>query len=236
MDFPTPLLSFRLCVRYKRFLADMVDDAGTVVTAHCPNPGAMTGLAEPGLTCWLARAAPRAKLAWGWKLAELPTGGMALVDTGMANRIVAEALGARGVPGLPAYDTIRPEVRLGDGRIDFCLTGPDGPCWVEVKSVSLLRDGWAEFPDTRTERGTRHLRALAAVARQGQGAAMVYLLARTDAARIRIAGDIDPAYADAFEEARAAGVRMIGLATAISPQGVVVTGAVPVASAPRRQA
>ena len=236
MNFPTPLISFRLCARYKRFLADMADDAGTVVTAHCPNPGAMTGLSDPGLRCWLAPAAPGARLEWGWKLAELPGGGMALVDTLLANRIVAEALDARAVPGLPAYHAIRREVPLGDGRIDFCLTGPDGPCWVEVKSVSLLREGWAEFPDTRTERGTRHLRALAGAARQGQGAAMVYLLARTDAARIRIAGDIDPAYAEAFEAAQAAGVRMIGLATSITPQAVSVTGTVPVAAAPRRQA
>ena len=228
MDFPTPLFSFRLRRRYKRFLADMQDDTGCVVTAHCPNPGAMTGLAEPGTRCWLAPAAPGAKLAWGWKLAQT-AGGMALVDTTLANRVVAEALAAGRVPGLPVYSAIRPEARLEDSRIDFCLTTATGPLWLEVKSVSLSRGGWAEFPDTRTERGARHLAALTAAAERGEAAAMVYLLARTDCTRIRIAADIDPAYAAAFARARAAGVRMIGLATAITPQSVTATHPVPVA-------
>lgn len=228
MRFPTPLFICRLNRRYKRFLADMVWPDDSVMTAHCPNPGAMTGLAEPGLRCWVAPAAPGAKLRWGWKLVETP-GGMALIDTTMANRIVAEALADGRVPGLPRYDSLRPECRLdAESRIDFRLDGPDGPCWLEVKSVSLARDGWAEFPDTRTERGTRHLQALTLAAQRGEQAAMVYLLARTDCTRIRMAADIDPAYARAFDTARAAGVRMIGLATAITPEEVTVTGPVPV--------
>lgn len=228
MRFPTPLFTSRLQRRYKRFLADMVMPDGTAVTAHCPNPGAMTGLADPGLRCWLAPAAPGAKLAFGWKLVETATG-LALIDTTLANRIVAEALAAHQVPGLPDYAAIRPEARLdAESRIDFCLEGAAGPIWLEVKSVSLSRGGWAEFPDTRTARGTRHLHALTAAAARGEGAAMVYLLARTDCTRIRIAADIDPAYAAAFAAARAAGVQMIGLGTAITPEAVTVTGPVPV--------
>lgn len=194
---------------------------GTVVTAHCPNPGAMTGLAEPGLRCWLAPARPGAKLAWGWKLVDLPVG-RAVIDTGIANPVVAEALAARAVPGLPAYESFRREVRLdGESRIDFRLDSDAGPIWVEVKSVTLARQGWAEFPDTRTARGTRHLRALTAAVARGERAAMVYLLARDDCDRIRIAADIDPAYAAAFAEARAAGVAMLGLSCRISPEEVV---------------
>ncbi|WP_323040120.1 DNA/RNA nuclease SfsA [Gemmobacter sp.] len=221
MRFPTPLFASQLNLRYKRFLADMQMPDGTVVTAHCPNPGAMTGLADPGMRCWLARARPGGKLDWGWKLVELP-GGMAVIDTGIANRVVAEALEARGVPGLPAYDTIRPEARLdSESRIDFRLEGADGPVWVEVKSVTLARNGWAEFPDTRTARGARHLRALTAAVQRGERAAMVYLLARDDCDRIRIAADIDPAYAEAFDQARAAGVAMLGLSCRITPEEVV---------------
>jgi len=228
MQFPSPLFICRLHRRYKRFLADMVLPDGTMVTAHCPNPGAMTGLADPGMPCWIAAARPGGKLAWGWKLAQTATG-LALIDTTMANRVVAEGLAARTLPGLPAYDTIRPETPLADSRIDFRLDGRGGPTWLEVKSVTLSRNGWAEFPDSRTARGTRHLQALTAAAQAGETAAMVYLLARTDATRIRIAADIDPAYAVAFATARAAGVRMIGLATAITPEGVTATHPVPVA-------
>lgn len=229
MRFPSPLFACRLHRRYKRFLADMVLPDGRVVTAHCPNPGAMTGLADPGLPCWIAASAPGGKLDWSWKLAQTSTG-MALIDTILANRVVAEALAVQHVPGLPAYDSIRPESRMdSDSRIDFRLDGTGSPCWVEVKSVTLSRDGWAEFPDSRTTRGTRHLHALTAAVQRGEQAAMIYLLARTDCTRIRIAADIDPAYAAAFAQARAAGVRMIGLASAITPEGVTVTSEVPVA-------
>lgn len=228
MDFPTPLVPARLIRRYKRFLADMVLEDGREVTVHCPNPGAMTGLSDPGTGCWLAPARPGAKLPWGWKLAQTATG-MAVIDTGIANRVVAEALAARRIPGLPAYDAIRPEAMLDKGtRIDFCLTTVAAPLWLEVKSVTLARNGRAEFPDSRTARGTRHLEALATAAARGEGAVMLYLLARNDCARVAIAGDIDPAYSRAFERARAAGVQMIGLATTISPAGVHVAGPVPV--------
>lgn len=229
MRFPTPLFACRLQRRYKRFLADMDMADGTTATAHCANPGAMTGLADPGLRCWLAPAAPGAKLRWSWKLVETATG-MALIDTTLANRIVAGALADGRVPGLPRFTSLRPEARIdADSRMDFRLDGPDGPVWLEVKSVTLRRDGWAEFPDSRTLRGTKHLHALTAAAHRGEGAAMVYLLARTDCTRIRIAADIDPGYAAAFATARAAGVRMIGLAAAITPEAVTVTTEVPVA-------
>lgn len=229
MQFPSPLFACRLHRRTKRFLADMAMPDGTTATVHCPNPGAMTGLADAGLRCWVSPAAPGAKLRWGWRLVETATG-LALVDTTLANRIVAEALAAGRVPGLPVYGAIHPEARIdAESRIDFRLETPGGPCWVEVKSVTLARDGWAEFPDSRTLRGARHLQALTAAVQRGEQAAMVYLLARTDCTRIRIAADIDPAYAAAFAAARTAGVRMIGLATAITAEAVTTTTEVPVA-------
>jgi sugar fermentation stimulation protein A len=224
MQFNRPLIRARLLRRYKRFLADMELD-GATVTAHCANPGSMLGMAEPGATCWIEHNDdPKRKLRWAWKLVETATG-MAVVDTSIANRVVAEALRADAVPGLVPGD-FRAEVKMGArSRVDFVLG--DGTL-LEVKSVTLKRGIWAEFPDSVTQRGTRHLHELAEAARQGRPAAMLYLLARDDAGRIRIAGDIDPAYASAFDKARAAGVRMLGLATQISPQGVIHGRSVPV--------
>ncbi|RRH78422.1 DNA/RNA nuclease SfsA [Falsigemmobacter faecalis] len=222
MQFPRPLTEARLLRRYKRFLADVVLPGGEEVTVHCPNPGAMTGLAEPGMRVWLAPSRPGNKLARGWKLAELPQGGLAVIDTGLANGVVAEALSLGRIAGLPAFSSLRAEVRMDEeSRIDFCLTTPEGPFWLEVKSVTLARQpGLAEFPDSRTARGAKHLAGLTAARRRGEGAAMLYLLARSDCDRIAIAGDIDPAYARAFEEARAAGVQMLGLGCEITPEGI----------------
>lgn len=234
MRFQTPLSQARLIRRYKRFLADMLLDDGREVTAHCANPGAMTGMAEPGARCWLAPAGGAGrKLDWSWKLVETAQG-LAVVDTGMANKLVAEGLTAGRVPGLD-YTGFRAEVPMGSGsRVDFMLSGgPGGDTALEVKSVTLMRDGWAEFPDARTERGTKHLMDLTARAKAGQGAAMLYLIARDGPARLRIAADIDPAYARAFDTARAAGVRMLAFAALITPEEVTLGDCVLIDPAPQ---
>ena len=91
MEFPRPLHRATLIRRYKRFLADM-DLDGRTVTVHCANPGSMLGMADPGMTCWIeANDDPARKLRWSWKLVETGTG-RAVVDTALANRVVAEAL------------------------------------------------------------------------------------------------------------------------------------------------
>jgi sugar fermentation stimulation protein A len=229
MEFSRPLIRARLLRRYKRFLADL-DLDGQTITAHCANPGSMLGMAEPGMTCWIeGNDDPKRKLRWSWKLVEWG-GGMAVVDTALANRVVSEALRADAVPGVTA-GAFRAEVKMGaKSRVDFVL-GDD--TLLEVKSVTLARDGWAEFPDSVTARGAKHLAELTEAARAGRPAAMLYLLARDDVARIRIAADIDPAYARAFDLARATGVRMLGLATRITPQGVAAAGAVAIDPAPQ---
>ena len=220
MRFPSPLVKGTLLRRYKRFLADVRLDDGAEVTAHCANPGAMLGVADPGATVWLAPAAGSGrKLAWSWKLTELPGGHFAGIDTNVPNRLAAEALAEGRIPALAGYAEIRPEVRYGDrSRVDFLLSGPDRPpAHVEVKNVHLRRDGdWAEFPDSVTARGAKHLKELAKVAEQGGRAVMLYVVQRTDCARMRLAADLDPAYAAAFRAAAAAGVETIVHATYIS--------------------
>ncbi|PWR02778.1 DNA/RNA nuclease SfsA [Meridianimarinicoccus roseus] len=234
MRFQTPLVPARLVRRYNRFLADAVlEETGAPVVAHCPNPGSMMGLRDPGLRIWLEpNDDPKRKLRYGWRLAELPGGHWAGIDTGVPNRVVREALEARAVPDLAAYDTVRPEVRYGArSRVDFLLTGPGLPdAWVEVKNVHLRRDGdWAEFPDSVTARGARHLAELSAVAARGDRAVMLYLVQRTDCARLRMAADLDPGYAAAFGAARAAGVEMLCHGTRIDVAGVTLGAPLPVA-------
>jgi sugar fermentation stimulation protein A len=227
MKFEPPLVEARLIRRYKRFLADMEIPTGlgaAVVTVHCPNPGSMLGLAAPGSRCWLT---PRSgtKLPYGWDLVETTeSGAPALVgiNTGRANAIVAEGL-TRGVfPGLPTA-TITREVRVGAAsRLDFRLADAAGrPCWVEVKSVTLSRRaGIAEFPDAKTDRGTRHLAELATLAKAGQRAVLLFLVQRADCPEMVLAADIDPAYAAALTQARAQGVEIRAFSCKISPLGI----------------
>lgn len=229
MNFGAPLIPGRLIQRYKRFLADveLEDDkcgGGRTVTAHCANPGAMTGMADPGMRVWVEpNDDPKKKLKFAWKVVETPTG-LAGVDTGLPNKVVEEALRAGAIPAFTGYDDIRREVKYGTGsRIDFLLTGADRPdCYLEVKCVTLRRAALAEFPDTKTARGAKHLSELAAMARTGARAATLYLAHRADCADMRIAADIDPAYAAAHAEARQAGMETHAFAANVTLTGVTL--------------
>lgn len=225
MEFATPLVPARLIKRYKRFLADARLEDGREVTAHCANPGSMMGLAEPGMKVWLEpNDDPRKKLKFGWRLVEHDNGHFTGVDTSVPNRALKAALMAHEVPGLPPYDLVRPEVKYGENsRIDFLLSG-DGPdTYVEVKSVTLSRQsGLAEFPDSVTARGAKHLAELAQMVRQGHRAVMFYLVQRTDCTAVTLAGDIDPAYKAAFDHAADAGVIVLAHACRIDPTGITL--------------
>ena len=226
MKFSRPLIRATLIKRYKRFLADCRLQDGQEITAHCANPGSMMGLAEPGMTVWLEpNDDPKKKLKYGWRLVEHASGDFTGVDTSVPNRALRAALEAGQIATFAAYSTVRAEVKYGqNSRIDFLLSGAGLPdAYVEVKSVTLSRQpGLAEFPDSVTARGAKHLRELSEMAAAGHRAVMLYLVQRTDCDRFALAGDIDPTYAAEFTRARAMGVERLVIGTQISPEGVAV--------------
>lgn len=233
--FP-PLTRARLIKRYKRFLADVVlldgPRAGEEVTIHCPNPGAMTGLAEPDWTIHLAPG--KGKLPYSWELTELPDGHFAGINTGHPNRIAEAAIKADLIPDLGGYTSLRREVPYGvNSRIDLLAEASDRPpCYIEVKNVHLLRQpGLAEFPDCVTARGAKHLFELAAQVKAGARAVMLYIVQRDDCDAFALAADIDPAYARAFAEARQAGVEALVYGCTLSPDGVRLRSRLPLVTA-----
>jgi sugar fermentation stimulation protein A len=225
MDFQTPLMPGRLVRRYKRFLADIELESGETVTAHCANPGAMLGLNMPGLKVWVEpNDDPKKKLKYGWRLIELDRDWVG-IDTALPNRLVGEALRAGRIPEFSGYPDIRAEVRYGtNSRIDFLLSGDGLPdAYVEVKNVHLMRrPGLAEFPDSVTKRGAKHLDELAAMVAEGHRAVMLYCVQRTDCGSLSLAADLDPGYAAAFARARDAGVEALAWSCAISPGGITL--------------
>lgn len=226
MRFQTPLVPAVLIRRYKRFLADIRLEDGREVTAHCANPGSMMGLAEPGMKIWVEpNDDPKKKLNFGWRLIEHTNGHFTGVDTSLPNRALRAALEAGDIPELAAYDTVRPEQKYGtNSRIDFLLQSNGLPdAYVEVKSVTLSRiTGLAEFPDSVTARGAKHLGELTEMARTGHRAILFYLIQRTDCTQMTLAADIDPTYAAAFTTAKISGVEVLAYDTTITPEAITL--------------
>lgn len=220
----TDLVPGTLLQRYKRFLADVRLEDGSVVTAHCTNTGTMKTCWEPGDRVLLERAAnPDRKLKHTWLAVERP-GGWVGVETGVPNRVVAEAARQDALPGLPGLRNVRTEVRYGSerSRIDVLAEDAAGrQVFIEVKNTTLKEGSWALFPDAVTERGTKHLRELQGMVREGHRAAIALFVHRTDVDRFDAAREVDPAYADELDRASAAGVVVLPLAVRLvtSPAG-----------------
>lgn len=223
MKFSAPLVSGRLVKRYKRFLADVLLDDGGAITAHCANPGSMLGLKEPGSRVWLSPSDnPKRKLKYSWEVIEAD-GALVGINTAHPNKLVEEAIEAGRIGGLTGHASLRREVKYGkNSRIDILLEDGEGArTYVEVKNVHLMRHaGLAEFPDSVTARGAKHLVELSDMVREGHRAAMVFLVQRPDCARLSLADDIDPAYAAAFRSARDAGVEAYAIGCDVRLDGI----------------
>jgi sugar fermentation stimulation protein A len=235
MRFESALIPATLARRYKRFLADVVLDTGEVTTVHVSNPGAMTGLDRPFSRVWLSDSRnPLRKYPRTWELVETDFGGgpeLVGVSTGQPHQLVAEAIEAGRIPELRDYSSVRREVKYGENsRIDFLLDDPARPpCYLEVKNVHLMREpGLAEFPDSVTERGAKHLRELAAVRAGEARAVLLFVIQIASANRFAVAADIDPAYAAAFERARMSGVEMLAWRCNVAVNGIEIAAPVPI--------
>lgn len=231
MRFRAPLAEGRLLRRYKRFLAD-VQLASGVITAACPNTGSMMGCCEPGSRVWLSESDNAArKYRHTWEIVEAG-GVMVGINTGLPNRLVAEAIDAGTIGELAGYAGFRREVRYGEesSRIDFVLESPGRPpCYLEVKNVTAaVSRGVALFPDCVSDRGARHLRELIRLKAQGARPVQLYCVQRGDVKEVRPADGIDPEYGRTLREAIAAGVEVLAYRAKVSTGEIRLSRRIPV--------
>ncbi|MGL5997749.1 MAG: DNA/RNA nuclease SfsA [Pseudomonas proteolytica] len=227
MRFNPPLEEGRLIRRYKRFLADIETATGELLTIHCPNTGSMFNCMVEGGPVWFSRSNdPKRKLPGTWEIAQTPQGRLACVNTARANQLVEEALNAGVITELNGFTALKREVPYGQekSRIDFRLDYPGGAAYVEVKSVTLGFDGTsiAAFPDAVTQRGAKHLRELAHLARSGVRAVQLYCVNLSGIDGVRPAVEIDAGYAVALREAKAAGVEVLAYGVQVSAQQICI--------------
>lgn len=225
MLFPEPLVRGYLVKRYKRFLADIELEDGSLITAHCPNTGAMQGLTNPGTPVWVSHSSnPSRKLAHTWQMAEVE-GTFVGMNTANPNPLVEEAIRSSVISELQGYQSLRREVSYGkNSRIDFLLENPSEPfTYVEVKNVHMKRGKVAAFPSSVTTRGAKHMQELSEMVRQGHKAYVVYVVQRNDCEGFEIATDIDPDYGQETVKAIENGVVPLVYACEVSPEGIRIT-------------
>lgn len=199
LRFPSPIIEARFIRRYKRFFADFELSDGTVVVAHCANPGSMKTCLVPGAVCWLTTSDnPKRKLRYTWQVAEVD-GERVFVNPGLANDVVVAGIREGVVTELSDYSLVERECRTSEGtRIDLVLRGPVPTCFVEIKNVTLaVGPGASAFPDSVTVRGTRHLRELMRLKNDGHRALLFFCVSRERALSVEPADQIDPVWRDA---------------------------------------
>lgn len=210
MKWSEPLIEATILKRYKRFLAD-VDLGGKIITAHVPNTGSMQSCWEPNWKCALSHSKnPDRKLPYTLELIHNGETWIG-VNTGNANKLAKQWLTENLLPELMGYKVVVPEKKIGISRMDFYLEGhPSFPaCYVEVKNVTLKLNGEAQFPDSVTERGQKHLQELMNIKQTGLRAVMLFIVQREDVHVFRPAKSLDPKYASLLQEAKNSGVEIL---------------------------
>ena len=210
MIFKEKLLQGTLIKRYKRFFVD-IKYKGKTIIAHCPNSGSMMSLIDKGNIVWFSKSInPKRKLKFTLEIISV-NNNLVGVNTLLTNKIVHEALNKKKIKDLIQFNNIKTEVKFSDNtRFDFLISNARKKCFLEVKNVTLLRkDKTAEFPDSITSRGTKHLKELINAKKKGYGSYILYLIQREDCNYFKIAKDIDQEYKIIFEEAIKNGVKVL---------------------------
>lgn len=231
MQFSSPLIQGILIKRYKRFLADVQLADGSIVIAHCPNTGAMTGCAEPGWKVWLSPSNnPKRKLLYTWEVVLTDKHHWIGINTHKANALVKEAIQENKISELVGYANLKAEVKFGEenSRIDFLLTDFEkADCYVEVKSVTLLDNNVGYFPDAKTIRGQKHLRELSLIASQGKRAVLLFCVQHSGIQSVQVAKQIDPDYAKELKQAMLSGVQILCYGCKISSEKIYINQSLP---------
>jgi sugar fermentation stimulation protein A len=227
-ESPQHSLEGRFLARDNRFRVT-VQVAGQAVWAHLPNSGRLGELLVPDRRVLLVpRDGAKRKTRYDLSLVELD-GRWVSVDSRLPNSLVREALLADRLAPLAGYPSVRREVRYGRSRLDFLLEAPDrSPCLLEVKSVTLVVDGLACFPDAVTARGRRHVLELAGARAEGYRAAVLFVVQRQDATGFRPHDESDPAFGTALREAASQGVEVYAYGCHVGPGRLEITHELPV--------
>ena len=226
-----PLIPGTFIQRDNRFRVQ-IQISGQQAAAHLANSGRLGELLVPGHKVWLARADRsnhRRRTAYDLVLIE-SAGRLVSVDARVPTQLVEGALRHAQLAGFEEYPTVQREVRLGKSRLDFRLDAgsEQPPCWIEVKSATLVEAGVARFPDAPTLRGQRHVRELVQAVENGDRAAVLFIVQREDASHFAPHDEADPAFGRVLRQSARAGVAVYAWRCRVSHKAIQLIGTIPV--------
>ena len=228
MRFKTTLVHGTLIQRYKRFLADIRLDDGSVVTAHCTNSGTMKSCIEEGAEVYLTPVDdPKRRTKFTWEMIKINDNWVG-INTGNPNKLAFEAILEGLIDGLQGYVDVKREVKWDDSRFDLMAKNELETCFIEVKNVTMKEGDWALFPDAVTTRGRKHLETLMRVKEAGMRAVMLYVVQRSDVSKFGTADSIDPEYGKTLRKAVDRGVEAFVIQVSVNPYEIVIKKRLPV--------
>lgn len=228
MKFNKQLIEARFVERLNRFAAVMEID-GEQARVHIANSGRLQELLTPDNVMYLTPADPSSNRKTAYDLTLVRIGDVLVsADARAPNALIAEALEDGYLEEFTGYETITREVKTHDSRLDLRLSGPSGQCYVEAKSVTLVENGIALFPDAPTIRGTKHVRTLAALVAEGHRAAAVFVVQRADATALRPDAESDPEFHRALVQAVNSGVQVCAYTCLVSLSEIRIKESIPV--------
>ena len=223
MNFENKLISGLFVKRYKRFFAD-IKIKNKIVTAHCANSGSMMGLLNKNSKAFLTESNnKKRKLKYTLEIIE-ENGAKVGVNTHFTNKIVNDALEKNVIKDFSANVKIKSEQTFGENtRFDFFLQEGKKQSFLEVKSVTLKRKNkTAEFPDSVTSRGTKHLNELINATKKGFKAYLLFVIQRNDCDKLEIAKDIDPLYSETLLNALKNNVKILCYNCKFTSKGIIL--------------
>ncbi len=245
MKFQFPLQKGTWITRYKRFMVDLTLANNEVLTVHNANTGSMKNCYVEGGDAWYWDSQnEKRKYPHSLELVQTPSGHVACINTSRPNYLVAEAIENSVVSELQDYDQLKTEVRYGGekSRIDILLSGGEKSIYVEVKNTTLLEntingvptpdgdaaEGIGYFPDSVSERASKHLRELMRMVEEGHRGVIFFCVNHTGIKEVRPADHIDPVYGQLLREAAKKGVEILAYRSHINEHEIYLKDKVPV--------
>ena len=223
MKFNKKLLQGTVIKRYKRFFVD-IKYKNKTITAHCPNSGSMMNLLNKGNNVWFSESKdPKRKLKYTLQIIEVDKK-LVGINTHLTNKIILESLKNKKIISLIRFTDIKPEVKFSENtRFDFLISNNKEKCFLEVKNVTLVRKtNTAEFPDSITSRGTKHLKELIKAKKMGYQSYILFLIQREDCKHLKIAKDIDLNYKKSFDDSLKNGVKILCYDCKLSDEEIII--------------